>query len=236
MKEKFSCTILKSDALTKYLLETSAYRREHPQLQQLRNASVEKYQQMSTMNVPVDEGQFLSMLLKITNAKKTIEIGVFTGYSLLATALALPNDGKVIAIDTDRDAYETGLPFMEKAGVAHKIDFLASDAMIAINKLLESGEEGTFDFAFIDADKENYIKYHELMLKLVKVGGIIAYDNTLWAGTVALSDEELGQEWVEKIGPNRMHLKNLNAFLASDERVELVHLSIGDGLSLCRRL
>ncbi|CAA0818333.1 Probable caffeoyl-CoA O-methyltransferase [Striga hermonthica] len=168
--------------------------------------------------------------------EKTIEIGVFTGYSLLATALALPNDGKVIAIDTNKDAYKTGLPFIEKAGVAHKVEFLASDAMAAINKLLESGEEGTFDFAFIDADKENYIKYHELMLKLVKVGGIIAYDNTLWAGTVALSDEELGQEWVEKIGPNRMHLKTLNAFLADDERIELVHLSVGDGLSLCRRL
>ncbi|KAI3452598.1 hypothetical protein Pfo_009262 [Paulownia fortunei] len=233
MKEKFSCTILQSEALTKYLLETSAYPREHEQLKELRRASVEKYQHMSVMNVPADEGQFLSMLLKVMNAKKTIEVGVFTGYSLLVTALALPNDGKVIAIDPDREAYETGLPFIEKAGVDHKIQFIGSDATTAINKFLDNG---TFDFAFVDADKENYIKYHELLLKLVKVGGIIAYDNTLWSGTVALVEEDLSQEWVEKIGVNMKYLKDLNTFLAADSRIELAHLSIGDGLSLCRRL
>ncbi|KAL0324841.1 UNVERIFIED_CONTAM: Flavonoid 3',5'-methyltransferase, partial [Sesamum radiatum] len=98
---------------------------------------------------------------------------------------------------------ETGLPFIEKAGVAHKIHFIASHAMPALHNLLHNGEEGTFDFAFVDADKENYIKYHEQLLKLVKVGGIIGYDNTLWSGTVALAEEDLSQEWVERIGPNR---------------------------------
>ncbi|KAL7110075.1 hypothetical protein ACP275_05G002400 [Erythranthe tilingii] len=236
MKEKFSCTILQSEALTQYLLETSAYPREHEQLKEIRNATVEKYQHMSVMNVPADEGQFISMLLKIMNAKKTIEVGVFTGYSLLATALSIPNDGKIVAIDPDREAYETGLPFIKKAGVDHKIQFIDSDAMTTIQKFLDNGEEGTFDFAFVDADKENYIKYHELLLKLVKVGGIIAYDNTLWAGTVALVEEDLSQEWIDRIGVNRVHLKNLNSFLASDSRIELAHLSIGDGLSLCRRI
>ncbi|KAI3467694.1 hypothetical protein Pfo_024357 [Paulownia fortunei] len=236
MKEKFSCTILQSEALTKYLLETSAYPREHEQLKELRKASVEKYQHWSVMNVPADEGQFLSMMLKVMNAKKTIEVGVFTGYSLLATALALPDDGKVIAIDPDREAYETGLPYIEKAGVAHKIQFIGSDAMTAIKGFLDNGEGGTFDFAFVDADKENYINYHELLLKLVRVGGIIAYDNTLWSGTVALVEEELSQEWQEQIGVNRIFLRNLNTFLAADSRIELAHLSIGDGLSLCRRL
>ncbi|KAK4402652.1 Flavonoid 3',5'-methyltransferase [Sesamum angolense] len=192
MKEKFSCTILQSEALTKYLLETSAYPRENEQLKELRKASVEKYQHRSVMNVPADEAQLLSMILKVMNAKKTIEVGVFTGYSLLATALALPDDGK--------------------------------------------GEEGTFDFAFVDADKENYINYHEELLKLVKVGGIIAYDNTLWSGTVALDDENLSQEWQERIGVNRIFLRKLNTFLAADSRIELAHLSVGDGLSLCRRL
>ncbi|KAG6426729.1 hypothetical protein SASPL_110958 [Salvia splendens] len=236
MKEKFSCTILQSEALTKYLLETSAYPREHQQLKELRHATVDRYSHLSVMNVPADEGQLLSMMLKLMNAKKTIEVGVFTGYSLLATALALPDKAKVIAIDPDREAYEVGLPFIEKAGVAHKIQFVNSDAVTAINQLLQNGEEGTFDFAFVDADKENYINYHELLLKLVRVGGMIAYDNTLWSGTVALADDDLSQEWKDQIGENRIFLRNLNTFLANDSRIDLAHLSIGDGLSLCRRL
>ncbi|KAL6573546.1 hypothetical protein OROHE_002005 [Orobanche hederae] len=236
MKELFSCNILQSKALTKYLLETSAYPREHEQLKELRMASVEKYRHMSVMNVPADEAQFLSMMLKLMNAKKTIEVGVFTGYSLLATALALPVDGKVIAIDCDREAYETGLPYIEKAGVSHKVQFMCSDAMTAIKGFFDNGEEGTFDFAFIDADKENYIKYHELMLKLVRVGGIIAYDNTLWSGTVALAEEDPRHEWENRTGVSRNILRNLNIFLAADSRIELAHLSIGDGVSLCRRL
>ncbi|KAK4423943.1 Flavonoid 3',5'-methyltransferase [Sesamum alatum] len=233
MKEKFSCTILQSEALTKYILETSAYPREHEQLKELRKASVKKYQHMSVMNVPADEGQFLSMLLKIMNAKKTIEVGVFTGYSLLATALALPHDAKVVAIDPDKEAYETGLPFIEKAGVAHKIQFIGSDAMAAINNLLHNGEEGTFDFAFVDADKENYIKYHEQLLKLVRVGGIIAYDNTLWSGTVAASEDDDMQDYLKGC---RGHIMKLNTFLAQDPRIELAQLSIGDGVTLCKRL
>ncbi|RVW24497.1 Flavonoid 3',5'-methyltransferase [Vitis vinifera] len=173
--------------------------------------------QRSLMNVPVDEGLFISMLLKIMNAKKTIELGVFTGYSLLATALALPQDGKaklsrkenrfcsrkqvncfqevffvqIIAVDPDKEAYQTGVPFIKKAGVEHKINFIQSDAMTVLNDLIADGnEEGTLDFAFVDADKENYLNYHELLLKLVRVGGIIAYDNTLWFGSVARSEEE----------------------------------------------
>ncbi|XP_011086776.1 flavonoid 3',5'-methyltransferase-like isoform X1 [Sesamum indicum] len=233
MKDKFCGTILQSDALAKYLLETSAYPREHEQLKELRNATVDKYQFWSLMNVPADEGQFLSMLLKIMNAKKTIEVGVFTGYSLLSTALALPDDGKIIAIDPDREAYETGLPFIQKANMTHKIQFIQSDAMKVMNDFLAKGEEGTFDFAFVDADKENYINYHELLLKLVKVGGIIAYDNTLWSGTVAASEDDEMQDYLKGC---RGHIMKLNSFLANDGRIELAHLSIGDGLTLCKRL
>ncbi|KAL0335978.1 UNVERIFIED_CONTAM: Flavonoid 3',5'-methyltransferase [Sesamum radiatum] len=233
MKDKFYGTILQSDALAKYLLETSAYPREHEQLKELRHATVDKYQFWSLMNVPADEGQFLSMLLKIMNAKKTIEVGVFTGYSLLSTALALPDDGKIIAIDPDREAYETGLPFIQKANMAHKIQFIQSDAMKVMNDFLSKGEEGTFDFAFVDADKENYINYHELLLKLVKVGGIIAYDNTLWSGTVAASEDDEMQDYLKGC---RGHIIKLNSFLANDARIELAHLSIGDGLTLCKRL
>ncbi|KAK3418890.1 hypothetical protein EUGRSUZ_H04646 [Eucalyptus grandis] len=222
--------ILASKALSKYILETNAYPREHEQLKELREATVQKYQIRSIMNVPVDEGQLISMMLKLMNAKKTIEIGVFTGYSLLTTALALPADGKIIAIDQDKEAYEIGLPYIQKAGVDHKINFIQSDAFSVLNDLIVNG---TFDFAFVDAKKDDYMKYHELMLKLVKVGGMIGYDDTLWFGAVALSEtDDMGDHlklW-------RDQLREFNSFLGKDPRVECCLLSVGGGLTLCRRL
>ncbi|KAM2334192.1 hypothetical protein ACFXTH_011773 [Malus domestica] len=225
--------ILKNPALLKYIFETSCFPREHEQLKQLREATVEKYPFWSLMNVPVDESLLLSMLLKVMNAKKTLELGVFTGYSLLTTALALPADGKVTAIDVDKEAYEVGLPFIQKAGVENKINFCQSDAFTVLNDLITKGkEEGSFDFAFVDADKDSYMEYHKLLMKLVKVGGIIAYDNTLWFGTVAEPEENVENFAKE----SRKHLLELNSFLAADDRVELAVVSIGDGLTLCRRL
>ncbi|XP_020412428.1 flavonoid 3',5'-methyltransferase isoform X2 [Prunus persica] len=225
--------ILKTPALLKYILETSCYPREHEQLKQLREATVEKYQFRSIMNVPVDEGLLLSMLLKLMNAKKTLELGVFTGYSLLTTALALPSDGKITAIDLNKEAYEFGLPFIRKAGVEHKINFFQSDAISVLNDLITNGkEEGSFDFAFVDANKDTYIEYYELLIKLVKVGGIIAFDNTLWFGSVAEPEEMVE----EHLRPSRKHTRELNSFLATDSRIELAHVSIGDGLTLCRRI
>ncbi|CAK9325642.1 unnamed protein product [Citrullus colocynthis] len=225
--------ILQSTALLQYILEANAYPREHEQLKELRESTFEKFDKsMSVMNVPVDEGLFLSMLLKLMNAKKTIEIGVFTGYSLLTTALALPADGQITAIDVDRQPFEFGLPFIRKAGVHHKINFVESQALVALNDLLNDGKEEEFDFAFVDAKKSEYIKYHELLLKLVKVGGIIAYDNTLWFGSVALNDDDVHEDLKE----NKSHIQRLNAFLVNDMRVEIALLSIGDGVTLCRRI
>uniref|UniRef100_A0A7N0TKB3 Caffeoyl-CoA O-methyltransferase n=2 Tax=Kalanchoe fedtschenkoi TaxID=63787 RepID=A0A7N0TKB3_KALFE len=137
--------MLRSESLLKYIMETSAYPREHEQLQALRQASAEKLGSMSVMNVPVDEGIFMSMLLKIMNAKRTLEIGVFSGYSLLATALALPDDGQVIGIDPDKEAYEVGLPFIRKAGVEHKIDFIHADALSVLDNMVKNGQAGCFD-------------------------------------------------------------------------------------------
>ncbi|KAM2656363.1 hypothetical protein EV1_011881 [Malus domestica] len=225
--------ILKNPALLKYIFETSCFPREHEQLKQLREATVEKYPFWSLMNVPVDESLLLSMLLKVMNAKKTLELGVFTGYSLLTTALALPADGKITAIDVDKEAYEVGLPFIQKAGVENKINFCQSNAFTVLNDLIIKGkEEGSFDFAFVDADKDSYMEYHKLLMKLVKVGGIIAYDNTLWFGTVAEPEENV-ENFAKQ---SRKHLLELNSFLAADDRVELAVVSIGDGLTLCRRL
>jgi caffeoyl-CoA O-methyltransferase len=228
--------ILQSEELHQYVLETSAYPREHKQLKEIREATKEKIGFLSIMTLSADEGQFLQMLLKIANAKTTLEIGVFTGYSLLATALALPDDGKITAIDTDREAYEIGLPFIQKAGVEHKIDFIKSDAKSALSDMLSDEKRvGEFDFVFIDADKSNYKNYHEQVMKLVKIGGIIAYDNTLWFGLVTKSEDEV-KELPEYFKESRKAVLELNRYLAKDLRVEVSQVSIGDGLTLCRRL
>ncbi|KAB2088316.1 hypothetical protein F383_01211 [Gossypium arboreum] len=226
-------TILRNEALQKYIYETSAYPKEHEQLKELREATVQKYNDLSVMNVPVDEAQFLTMLLKLMNAKKTLEIGVFTGYSLLTTALTLPEDGKVIAIDPDKEAYEVGASFIKKAGMQHKIEFFPSDAFLVLDDLIKNGEEGSFDFVFVDAYKSDYLKFHELTLKLVKVGGIVAYDNTLWYGSVAQSEKEVVEDLIKRY---RNFVIEFNSFIAADPRVESSILSIGDGLTLCRRL
>ncbi|OVA09519.1 O-methyltransferase [Macleaya cordata] len=188
------------------------------------------------MNVPVDEGLFLSMLLKVMNAKTTIEVGVFTGYSLLTSALALPKDAMIVAIDPDREAYETGLPFIKEAGVEHKIKFVQSDATYALDEMLNSGKyNDSFDFAFVDADKPNYVLYFEKLMKLVKVGGIIALDNTLWYGTVVIDEANLPDD-PSFLKAHRGDFIELNKYLASDQRIEVSQVSIGDGLTLCRRL
>ncbi|BAT72910.1 hypothetical protein VIGAN_01035300 [Vigna angularis var. angularis] len=171
--------ILQSEKLTKYILETSVYPREAKTLKELRNVTATH--PWGFMGADPDAGQLMALLLKLLNAKKTIEVGVFTGYSLLLTALTIPDDGKIIALDPDREAYEIGLPFIKKAGVEHKIDFIQSPALPVLDKLLEDdSNKDSFDFAFVDADKDNYWNYHERLLKLVKIGGLIIYDNTLW--------------------------------------------------------
>ncbi|KAL3578318.1 hypothetical protein D5086_019822 [Populus alba] len=130
--------ILQSEALKKYIYETSAYPGEHEQLKELREATAKKYGNLSEMAIPVDEGRFLSMLMKIMNPKKTLEVGVFTGYSLLSTALALPNESQITAIDIDREAYEVGLPCIQKAGMENKIKFIQADAISVLNEMLNN--------------------------------------------------------------------------------------------------
>ncbi|KAA8529788.1 hypothetical protein F0562_034112 [Nyssa sinensis] len=226
-------TILKSEALQKYILDTTAYPREHEQLKEIREATFKKYGDRALISVPPDQGLFLSMLLKMMNAKRTLEIGVYTGYSLLTTALALPDDGQIVAIDSNQEAYEIGLPFIQKAGVVHKINFIKLDAYSALNEMLSNGNnEMMFDFVFVDADKPNYIKYHEKVMKLVKIGGVIAYDNTLWYGSVAERENEVPKPF----RANRKAIIDLNNRLVSDLRLEISQIPIGDGLTLCRRI
>ncbi|KAJ0524344.1 putative class I-like SAM-dependent O-methyltransferase [Helianthus annuus] len=167
--------LLQTHDLYKYILETNVYPREPEPLKELRALTAPHPR--SGMGTAPDAGQMIAMLLKLVGAKKTIEIGVFTGYSLLLTALTIPDDGKIVAIDMNRESYEIGRPVIEKAEVEHKVEFIESEALPALDKLLENRDnEGSFDFAYVDADKINYINYHERLMKLLKVNGIVVYD------------------------------------------------------------
>ncbi|GJU86155.1 probable caffeoyl-CoA O-methyltransferase, partial [Tanacetum coccineum] len=172
-------------------------------------------------------GQMISILLKITGAKKALEVGVFTGYSLLLTALTILKDGKIVAIYMDREAYEIGRPVIQKAGVEHKIDFIESHALHALPK-----NEGSFDYAFVDVGKINSINYHERITKLVKVNGIVVYDNTLWFGSVAQPEEMVLKEFKE----GRVSTIEFNKSLAADPRINISTVPVGDGITICRRL
>lgn len=224
-------SLLQSDALYQYILETSVYPREHECMKELREITANH--PWNLMTTSADEGQFLNMLLKLIGAKKTMEIGVYTGYSLLATALAIPEDGTILAMDINRENYELGLPCIEKAGVAHKIDFREGPALPVLDALLEDeANHGTFDFVFVDADKDNYLNYHERLMKLVKVGGLLGYDNTLWNGSVVLPADAPMRKYIRYY---RDFVLDLNKALAADQRVEICQLPVGDGITLCRR-
>ncbi|RZC51660.1 hypothetical protein C5167_020088 [Papaver somniferum] len=203
---KADAGLLQSKELYQYILETNVYPNEAEVLKELREITVT--QPWSVMLCAADEGPIMSLVLKIFNAKKTIEIGVYTGYSLLVTALALPEDGKV--------------------------EFIESIALPVLDKLLEDPKnEGSFDYAFVDADKGNYKNYHERLLKLVRVGGMILYDNTLWSGTVAWEDDSSLDEHMKSV---KDVFVDLNKKLASDSRIQILQLPVGDGLTMCMRL
>jgi len=195
--------------------------RESPLLAELRaeTAAVPK----AHMQISAEEGALISLLVKMLNAKKGLEIGVFTGYSSVVTALALPPDGRLIACDVSEEFTSMARRYWDRAGVAEKIDLRIAPAVETLQRLVDDGEAGTFDFAFIDADKPSYPKYFEFALKLVKVGGLIAIDNVLWSGKVA--DPSVTDEETEV-------LRALNEKLRGDERIELALAPVGDGLTL----
>ena len=175
------------------------------------------------MQISVEQGHFMDLLTRLIGAKKVLEVGVFTGYSALTVASALPEDGKLIACDVSTEWTSIGRKYWEEAGVAHKIDLRIAPAVETLDHLLAEGHAGTFDFAFIDADKPNYDAYYERILQLVRPNGLIAIDNTLWYGKVA--DHSVQDA-------DTVALRNLNAKLCADPRVTLSVLPVGDGLSL----
>ena len=205
--------------LREYLWEKGM--EEHPALTELRLETAKLPQSM--MQICPEQGALMANLIRLMSAKKTIEIGTFTGYSTLAVALALPEEGEIIACDISEEWTALGKKKWEQAGVAHKINLRLAPAVDTLDALLADGQEGSFDFAFIDADKTNYPAYYEKCLKLVRKGGVIAIDNVLWGGSVI--DSERNDEDTKAI-------RKLNEFIANDKRVSLSMVPIGDGLTL----
>lgn len=175
------------------------------------------------MQISPEQGQFLALLVQLMNASKTLEVGVFTGYSSLCVALALPANGRVVACDISEEWTRIAQRYWAAAGVAEKITLRLAPANETLDELLADGQAGTFDFAFIDADKSNYEGYYERALKLVRTGGLIAVDNVLWSGRVADAGEQ---------EPDTASLRAFNQKLHQDDRVALSLVPIADGLTL----
>ena len=195
--------------------------REPPVLARLREETAPMPR--STMQITPDQGQFMALLVQMLGARRTLEIGVFTGYSSLVVALALPADGRIIACDVSEEYTSIARRYWQEAGVDHKIDLRLRPALETLRELLSGGQRGTFDFAFIDADKTNYDSYYESALKLLRPGGLIMIDNVLWSGRVADPSEN---------DPDTVALRALNQKLHSDSRVALSMLPVGDGVTL----
>lgn len=214
-------TLQLTDELYRYVLDQSL--REHPAQAALREAT--RTHAHAGMQISPEQGQFMALLVKLIGARRTIEIGTFTGYSALSVALALPEDGRLLACDIN-DAYtQVGRPFWEQAGVAHKIELQLAPALRTLDARLAAGEACAYDFAFIDADKTGYDAYYERCLQLLRPGGLIAIDNTLWGGAVARPADDA----------DTRALQALNAKLHHDERVDLSLLPFSDGLTLARK-
>ena len=209
------------DALYRYLLDHSL--REHPEQVALREAT--RTHPRAQMQISPEQGQFMGLLVKLIGARRCIEVGVFTGYSALSVALALPADGRVLACDISDEFTAVGKPFWQRAGVAHKIELRLAPALHTLDASLAAGEAGHYDFAFIDADKTGYDDYYERCLRLLRPGGLVAIDNVLWGGAVAHAADSA----------DTRALQALNDKLHRDERIDLSMLPLGDGVSLARK-
>jgi hypothetical protein len=203
-----SITLKENDLLTRLRQETAA----HP---------------LAEMQIAPEQGQFMALLLKLIGAKKILEIGVFTGYSSLVAALALPDEGKLIALDVSPEFTAIAKRYWRQAGVDHKIDLRIAPALESLDYLIAQGESGSFDFAFIDADKANYYNYYQKCLELVRTGGLILIDNILWSGQVI--DQNIQDTRTKAI-------RLFNEKLHQDNRVFLSSIAISDGLTIALKL
>jgi predicted O-methyltransferase YrrM len=215
-------TIAITESIYQYLCDHSV--REDPILKELRDYTYDMEER--AMQIAPEQGQFMQMLVKLIGAKNTIEVGVFTGYSSLAIALALPEDGRIVACDVNPQYTSVAEKFWVSAGVREKIDLRIGPAKDTLLGLINGGFTGTFDFAFIDADKINYDHYYELCLQLIRPGGLITVDNVLWGG--AVSDDAINDVDTNAI-------RALNDKLHQDKRIDLSLVPVGDGLTLAMK-
>ena len=220
--EMSSAHTLLTGPLANYLRQVSL--RDDDLLARLRQETAAMPQ--GGMQISAEQGQFMALLMELTGAKRTLEIGTFTGYSALCVARALPFDGRVICCDVNEEWTAVARRYWHQAGVAAKIDLRLAPAAQTLEQLLILGQGNHFDFAFIDADKANYETYYELCLKLIRPGGLIAIDNVLWHGDVADASKQ---------DADTLAIRRLNAKIHADPRVSMSLVPIGDGLTLARR-
>ena len=194
---------------------------ENPVLKRLREET--ENHPFALMQICPEQGALMANLVRLISAKKAIEVGTFTGYSALAVALALPEDGYLLACDISEEFTSIGKPYWEEAGVSENIDLQISPAIETLKSKIEDGESNTYDFAFIDADKINYLKYYELCLDLIRPGGVIAIDNVLWGGSVIDS---------ARTDDDTKAIREINDFIVSDKRVNISMIPVGDGVTL----
>lgn len=201
---------------------TSVSVREPAILRRLREETASNPQAM--MQTPPEHGQLLALLIQLMGARRTLEVGVFTGYSSLAVALALPNDGRIVACDVSEEYTSVARRYWKEAGVDHMIDLQLRPALETLQELITHRQHRRFDFAFIDADKANYEGYYEYALELIRPGGLIAIDNVLWHGKVVDPDAN---------DADTLAIRALNKNLLADSRINLSMLPVSDGLTLC---
>ena len=181
--------------------------------------------EIKKMQISVTQAYFMQLLIKINNVKKILEIGTFTGYSALSMALAIDEDGLITCLDKNRETSDTANNFFKKANVKNKIDLLIGPAVENLNKLINQNK--SFDLIFIDADKENYIKYYDLAFQLLSTKGLILIDNVLWKGEIINNNKN---DKITNI------IKDFNKYIKNDNRIDKTILPIGDGVTICRKL
>ena len=212
-------TISLTPALYDYLLAVSL--REPPVLRRLREETSKL--PVANLQISPEQGQFMRLLVRIAGVRRAIEIGTFTGYSAISVALGLPADGRLLGCDVNTEWTDIARQYFAEAGVADKIAMHIAPAMGTLDDLIKAGEAGQVDFAFIDADKENYIGYYERVLTLLRPGGLVVVDNVLWNGAVI--DQRLNDDAT-------VALREFNSRLATDDRIDLSMLPVADGLTL----
>ncbi|TLY48606.1 MAG: SAM-dependent methyltransferase [Gammaproteobacteria bacterium] len=215
-------TINLNDTLYQYMLSISLH--EPDVLRSLRETTLKL--SSHNMQIAPEQGQLMAFLIELINAEKTLEIGVYTGYSSLAVALALPETGKIIACDINTETSAIAQDFWQKAGIAYKIELRLAPAIETLDSLIKQNHSNSFDFIFIDADKNNYLNYYERSLTLLRPGGLMLVDNVLWSGRVA--DRHNHDKQTQAI-------REFNQVIYHDKNISICLIPIGDGLTLIRK-